>query len=107
MNLITYLVIIILSGPASPIKEISPTPPPVEREREREERRDQPPQREYQRPPNYPPAHGGHHGGHHGPHGGHDQSTASNLFSSVRSGAFSFMKNVKDASSKVMETVSA
>lgn len=35
------------------------------------------------------------------------QSTANALFSSIRGGAGNLMKNIKDASSKVMETVSA
>ncbi|OWF38973.1 cyclin-G-associated kinase-like [Mizuhopecten yessoensis] len=35
------------------------------------------------------------------------QSTANMLFSSIRGGAGNLMKNIKDASSKVMETVSA
>jgi len=35
------------------------------------------------------------------------QSTANALFSSLKGGAGSLMKNIKDASAKVMETVSA
>ena len=35
------------------------------------------------------------------------ESTAGSLFSSIKMGAGNLMKNVKDASSKVMETVSA
>ena len=40
------------------------------------------------------------------PQGGYE-STAGSLFSSLKMGAGNLMKNVKDASSKVMETVSA
>ncbi|XP_033737547.1 cyclin-G-associated kinase-like [Pecten maximus] len=39
--------------------------------------------------------------------GSGQQSTANMLFSSIRGGAGNLMKNIKDASSKVMETVSA
>ena len=39
--------------------------------------------------------------------GAQAQQSAGALFSSLKGGAFSIMRNVKDASSKVMETVSA
>ena len=40
-------------------------------------------------------------------YGAQAQQSAGTLFSSLKGGAFSIMRNVKDASTKVMETVSA